>query len=757
MPEGNQNMQTSSSLRAETDSFQRMKELLRKRISNDFNTQREKENQILYEKSLTSTDHGTCWQYDRACKVWEMARWIRNYGTSLGYDWSNVEDLDLVQQYSDAVPNAWAIMYDYITQSQEDDPMPYYIKLWFEQETDEDRANTWFKNMRWSFDKAWQWLRTMYNVKKDSESRIKWWQYDQWAVQDYAYDVYWRKHPFSPITDEEWNAVERDLRIDPSLLDKYLSQAWAIKDTIMWWVVSAMNTTPIWLGINVWTAWVASTTPWEWVFWKLWEWAETVGYYANKFPWLKQYRDVLPTEEDKRERDQFVWQEIIALITRWAIKSYKEIKKMANDGWTWWWGGFWWWLWEKFQENRKLKNQEKLQDTAWLISKPKTTEELNMATRALQDVDLEGVKDYVDMDVRFNEKKSELLNAENEEYAKDNRKFKPEDTSEIKIYEIEWDKYIDEWERSVVDEWSWPQNVKYVTAKTNKYVQPMINLLKEFYSWNPDKMAKLELVEQKFNTEWLTKAEINQLTRDIATEYDSYTKRWKPKETIEAQDVEWIRKTWKYFARWDNADLIQLDRRLSDNMNTQQMIKDLRDEIVRAKATISKKNLPQKIMSVIGDLLNVSWVKSLLFKLIPNAVWEEKISPLTRQKNLRNYIKKFESLNKKLNWAKTKAESQKIIEDFIDDVEKDIWPIEWEVISNETNWKEYKAPNNKLEEVVQSETVYPESKMLSDNWKNNVPVDFTSMPWIDPKWNVFKGFNEVQEINKAWENKPNPK
>jgi hypothetical protein len=41
-------------------------------------------------------------------------------------------------------------------------------------------------------------------------------------------------------------------------------------------------------------------------------------------------------------------------------------------------------------------------------------------------------------------------------------------------------------------------------------------------------------------------------------------------------------------------------------MNTQQMIKDLRDEIVRAKATISKKNLPQKIMSVIGDLLNVS-------------------------------------------------------------------------------------------------------------------------------------------------------
>jgi len=60
-----------------------------------------------------------------------------------------------------------------------------------------------------------------------------------------------------------------------------------------------------------------------------------------------------------------------------------------------------------------------------------------MATRALQDVDLEGVKDYVDMDVRFNEKKSELLNAENEEYAKDNRKFKPEDTSEIKLYEME--------------------------------------------------------------------------------------------------------------------------------------------------------------------------------------------------------------------------------------------------------------------------------------------------------------------------------
>jgi hypothetical protein len=162
-------------------------------------------------------------------------------------------------------------------------------------------------------------------------------------------------------------------------------------------------------------------------------------------------------------------------------------------------------------------------------------------------------------------------------------------------------------------------------------------------------------------------------------------------------------------------------------------------------------------MSVIGDLLNVSWVKSLLFKLIPNAVWEEKISPLTRQKNLKSYIKKFESLNKKLNWAKTKAESKKIVEDFIDDVEKDIWPIEWEVIRNETNWEEYKAPNNRLEEVVQSETVYPESKMLPDNWKNNVPVDFTSMPWIDPRWNVFKWFNEVQEINNTSKNKSDPK
>lgn len=59
----------------------------------------------------------------------------------MGYDWSNVEDLDLVQQYSDAFPEAGKIMYDYITQAQEDDPMPYYIKLGWEQQTDEDEAS----------------------------------------------------------------------------------------------------------------------------------------------------------------------------------------------------------------------------------------------------------------------------------------------------------------------------------------------------------------------------------------------------------------------------------------------------------------------------------------------------------------------------------------------------------------------------------------------------------------------------------------
>lgn len=60
MPEENQNIQTTSNLRAETDRFQNVKQMLKDKVNNDFNLRRAKESETLYEKSLTSTNPDTC-------------------------------------------------------------------------------------------------------------------------------------------------------------------------------------------------------------------------------------------------------------------------------------------------------------------------------------------------------------------------------------------------------------------------------------------------------------------------------------------------------------------------------------------------------------------------------------------------------------------------------------------------------------------------------------------------------------------------
>jgi len=58
----NQNVQfgTQSKLRQETEAFNRTKALLKEKISNDLSLRRAKENEVLYEKSLTSSDSNTC-------------------------------------------------------------------------------------------------------------------------------------------------------------------------------------------------------------------------------------------------------------------------------------------------------------------------------------------------------------------------------------------------------------------------------------------------------------------------------------------------------------------------------------------------------------------------------------------------------------------------------------------------------------------------------------------------------------------------
>lgn len=735
-----------------------------------FSTDHDNDIKNNFTASVSTTDHSVAKECNTATRIWLVAKWIRDrYNSNDIYDYDGWEDAPLVDAYKSTYPEyedkIWGFVLD---ESQICDPSDLYENLWFywkekigiTDDTVEDDSPDNFVDRVKNVGKTFlSFFETWWDFVRNAVNWTIWWiEWDQtpWALENYADMNYWKS--FYSLTDEQKKEA-RDAIATQEWMDMYKP---SVQRVILKWLEAWLDAAfTIYAPYVKWWFSVWENTPWisdllE-IAWTIMQWG---WWLVNHISPLYFYRDTLQTEEEKQEFDSFVgtlW--FMKLFqkrwwrTEWNVKetllkeidpetTIKEFQKRITDAPA---DIKEWWINMKYWK----PTQENLQDTAWLIVKPKTTEESVMATRALEKLDLEWVKDYVDLDTRFLEKNSEIQNAEDAIYELDTRKFKPEDTSTVKIYEMEWDKYVEEWEWSVVRQWEWePEKVKYTTARSIDYVQPMIDLLKLFYEWRADKSAAIELTEKKFNTEWLTKKEINELTKEILKEYETYTKRWKPKETIEALDVEAIRKKWKYFARWDDDVLIELDREWSDNMNTQQMVKDLRDEIVRAKSTTVKKNLPQKLMSALWDLLSITWVKSLLFKIIPNAVWEEKINPLTRQKNLSKYIKKFESLNERLNWAKTKKQAEIIVEEFIDEMEKDIWPIEWEVITNETDWQEYKKPNNRLEEVVQSETVYPESRLLWDNGKNNVPQDFTTMPWIDPKWNVFKWFREVQEVDR---------
>lgn len=703
MPEENQNIQTTSSLRAETDRFQNVKQMLKERVNSDLNLRRAKETETLHEKSLTANNPDTCWMYDRACKVSEMARGARNYWQSQWYDWSNVEDLDLVQQYSDAFPEAGKIMYDYIT-SDADDPMPYYIKLWWEQ------PNAW--------DKIWDWTKTTgqnflsfmdswWDAVRNAIDMWIWaieWDQTPWALENYAKMNYWKD--FYSLTDEQKEEARNTVSTQEWLdMRKPTAQRIVLK----WWE-AGLDAAFTFLAprAKAWfsAAWataeadipIASNILW-WMLWWLDKVNGFIWWIVSEFPWLKQYRDSLQTEQEKEGFDN-----LLGMIVLWKIMqkrngrikssswlketilkeldpvtTIKEIDQRLRDlpsdtkQWV-----------EKWIRNTKwfikdwFATEEKLQNTAGKIAWAKTVKEQETATRALQDTDIEWSKDYSDLTERLERRGKEIEAAEDVEYAKNEKKWKPEETRIMKDFEKDW----------------------YKSSVLLKPIEDWIELLKDFYEWSPEKLAQLDLIEQKFKNEWLTKWEMNNISRAISDEYDTYKKRGEPKTSLAAKDVEWIRRAVKEFAREGNDKLVELDKKWSDNINTRQMISDIQDSIVKFTMNKRSKNRFQKLSWVAANLFNYFWWREFLSKIFKNAVWEDTYTPVLRQSDLKKLSNKFTRLNERLNWAKNKTQAEKIIEEFNNEMNEEFWPIEGEVIEKtKSEW--YKDGKSYLEDKIE--------------------------------------------------------
>lgn len=645
MPEENQNIgvwQTQepemSSLRAETNAFNDFKKNLRDKVNMQTNLRRAKEWQTLYENSLTASEPQLCSQYDRACKTNEMARWVRKFWESIGYDWSNVDDIQLLNDYSAEVPEAWRIMLDYITNETEDDPMPYYIKLGFEKPTEEDEAKSWIErslsNFRWSFDKAWQWLRTIWN-----DSNFEW---KYGAIQDYAYDVYWRKHPFSGITEEEWKNVERDLRIDPSLLDKYKDPETWIKDIIMWGTVSAINATPWGLLANLWVSWVAATEPWETVFGGIWQGAWWIGRQWNRLPWFKQYRDSLATEEDKAEWDQYVWQMLIAMITRKWIKTYKELKSSVDS-----WGGGWT-RFDDFTKKKQLKLREqweKLWGDIWQWG----IEERWKVFKTLWDTDIEGVKTYEQLTEqvkktweKYLEQKKELLKKNTNKYwEKDLRLPKEVDT-------VDWTKPVEE-------------------VPVMKWLEAMLD--KAIKEKSQAKIAKINAYLDKIERWELTHADLEQLAADFWQEFKAwtFTEDGSIKNVPSAKVAADIRDDIKAVSRkladesgiegLSSKALEELDADYEWYKTTKWLIENMAEKVNSTRQKLIKRNLLQKITWTVGTILRTTWVDKLLRQIFGTAEKSEySANPVELEKMLPKWLDKIDRISKKLDANASDAE-----------------------------------------------------------------------------------------------------
>lgn len=652
----------------------------------------------LYEQSLNVNNKNLSEKYNQASQSAAAASMIKSYAERNGDDWSDLNTpQEILTEYLtiNDDDNTYNRLMDFVKSSQ--DPEEFWLEMWWIEKDWWDKLWDFAKNTGQNFLSFFEsWWEAVRNL-------VNWWiwalEWDQtpWALENYAKMNYWKD--FYSLSETE-KAEAREAVSSKEWLDMYKPTAQRI--ALKWWEawLDALFTAfapwiKAWFSV-AW-AWAESDVPVvsDVLWWALW-WLDKVNgfiwWIVTEVPWLSNFRDSLQTEQEKEEFDNFLWMIVLWKIMqkRWGrVKNSRSLKETVINE-----------LdprvtIEEFQKrvteapadikewvNRAIDwkaTQENLQEQAWKIVKTKTVEETETATRALQDADVAWAKNYKELNDRLVNRWKEIEALEDAEYAKtDDIKFKPEDTKYTKEYEQDW----------------------YKTTREINSVQEWIDLLRDFYEWNPDKSASLELLEAKFKNEWLNKREINNISRAIAQEYETYKARWQEKTSIKSKDVEDIRRAVKNFAREWNERLVELDKQWSDNMNTRAMIKDVQNEIVRAKNNLANKNILQKAAWTLWKIFNAIWWTEALSKAwLKWLIGNDWLDPITRQSKLKSNLNRFNRLNERLNWAKNKTEVKEIVKEFNEEFEKANWPVEWEVIEETKSGNGY--DNTYLEDKVE--------------------------------------------------------
>lgn len=183
---GEENQNTTVSLRDKTRQFLDFQMNARKQQAQDFWLKRAKQQQDLYTSWLNSTNPEISKQCTKAVRVGQIAEWIRDYFSkpeNWWEDYSNIEDVPLVDNYISLNPDRKAQLYDYVLEdNQICDPTQLYTDMgWIEEDNESPISTTdiwiwvWIWTTVWLTDAALYWAgklwqrgwKQIYNIPID--------------------------------------------------------------------------------------------------------------------------------------------------------------------------------------------------------------------------------------------------------------------------------------------------------------------------------------------------------------------------------------------------------------------------------------------------------------------------------------------------------------------------------------------------------------------------------------------------------------
>jgi hypothetical protein len=304
---------------------------------------------------------------------------------------------------------------------------------------------------------------------------------------------------------------------------------------------------------------------------------------------------------------------------------------------------------DKFNQQNKLPAQEATikADNAIigkiLQGKPS---DIGSGTRALQLIDIQGIKTYSDLSQVMKSKIENLARAVDEKLG--------------------------------VDET--PQTLSELTVKTNvggkivssNYVKMALDGLKEVYqkSNDPANAERINQIIEKADNTGLTAKEVNYIAREFGTEFGTKAFSAKTGEaltSINATGYENIRSGVKNTARqlMPDAGTKAIDKQIADLYNTKRLTDKMVEKVNSLEQRVEKRNWIEKSARAAGiavDLITFGGVKAFVTKLFfPSNVGLKTLNSLDLEAQLTKNLKIID----KLNNAKTEFEFRNTLTNYI--------------------------------------------------------------------------------------------